>query len=298
MRTRTLLAAVAVLATLALAGCSSPGSIQMDPVDDADIGREATLDVPTPDPDAPEPAETNARTIREAIESGSTTAEGTGPPVDRAGPYRHDGAVFNLSYEVVDTHEETAADVRIDYDPSDTSGEAIAFADLPAVDRDRLAGLFPQRGDGGEGYDFGIGVRYDESEAAESVLVGPQEYRVLVYEGERYRIDVETEEVTVNTYRYTATEVAPGLAAYGQRLREELAFDLGGLSDGQRSVVESAIDGGYTANDDGDSDFEAVVDEFRRHEAVEETDYDGTWIARYDGEIYWVEIRFGQYAEG
>lgn len=298
MRTRTLLAAVAVLATLALAGCSSPGSISMDPVDDADIGREATLDVPTPDPDAPEPAETNARTIREAIEDGSATAEGTRPPVDRSGPYRHGGAVYNLSYEVVDTHQETAADVRIDYGSGNVSGEAIAYADLPAVDRERLSQLFPPQEDRTDGYDLAIGVRYDDAEAAESVLVGPQEYRVVTYEGERYRIDVETEPVTVETYRYTATEVAPSLAAYGQRLREELAFDLDGLSDGQRSVVESAIDGGYTADEDGDSDFEAVIDEFQRHPAVEETDYDGTWIAHYNGETYWVEIRFGQYAEG
>lgn len=297
MRRRTLLAATALLALLALAGCSSPGSIEMERVNDADIGREATLEVPTPPPDAPDPAHARADTIREAIETGSATADGRGPPVREAGPYRHEDGVFNLSHEVVDSHQETGADVRVDYNPDDASGEAIAYEDLPEVDRERLSPLFPPDDEGGEGYDIGVGVRYNDSEAAESVLVGPQEYEVVTYEGERYRIDVETEPVTVNTYRYTAEEVAPSVAAYGSRLREEYEFTLDGLSDEQRSVVESAIDGGYTADENGDSGFEAVIDEFQAHESVEEDEYEGTWIARYEGETYWVDIRYGQYGD-
>ncbi|PSQ17650.1 hypothetical protein BRD00_06820 [Halobacteriales archaeon QS_8_69_26] len=297
MRRRTVLAATALLALLALAGCSSPGSMEMKQVDDAGIGDEATLDVPTPPPDAPDRAHDDAETVREAIATGSATIDGTGPPVRRLGPYGTDDGVYNLSYEVVGSHEETRADVRVDYDPEDASGDAIAYGDLPAVDRERVAPLFPPERDGGEGYDVGVGTRYNDSEAAESVLVGPQEYQVVTYEGERYRVDVETEPVTVNTYRYTAEEVAPGVAAYGSQLREEYEFTLDGLSEEERSVVESAIDGGYTADENGDSAFESVIDEFQRHDAVEEDEHEGTWIVRYEGETYWVDIDYGQYGE-
>ena len=65
-----------------------------------------------------------------------------------------------------------------------------------------------------EGTDFGVGAIYNNTELNASVLTPTQQYDAVIYEGKRYAIHVDDpQSVTVETYRYEATQVAPNTSA-------------------------------------------------------------------------------------
>jgi hypothetical protein len=82
-------------------------------------------------------------------------------------------------------------------------------------------------------------------------------------------------------------------------LRDEYLFTLSNLSDDERKVVETATKDGetYYAEDDGDQAFRSVMETFRRHEALTRDDYEGTWLVRYEGEVYLAELSYGGFEE-
>jgi hypothetical protein len=118
-------------------------------------------------------------------------------------------------------------------------------------------------------------------------------YDAVRFHGERYPVKVEEgRRVTVSEYRYTATLVAENASAYGARLRETRLFALSGLSDAERDVVDAAVGDTYYAESTSDDAFRSVLERFRRHEAVDEDEDAGVWVVRYDGTVYWAELRY------
>ena len=288
-----ILSLLAVL--LALAGCAHPsGSMSMRAVDDAGLAEEASREVP--DPDDPPPTR-DVSVVERAIEDGSATTVGLRPPVDSGLPFRHDGGFYNLSWTVVDTTPGYRAGIRIDYNATSVSGDVIDYEDLPTVDRRRLAPLMDTSREGREpGYDTGIGVTYSEAEAESSVLVPDQRYDAVRYEGETFPIDVEgPDSVELKRYRYEATVVAESPEAYGATLREEYAFRLSSLSDAERTVVEEALNSTYYADSTDDEGFASLVERFQSRRAVRSDEYGGSWVVRYDGRHYWVEMDYGAF---
>lgn len=293
---RTLLSAGALLLLVLLAGCSAAGSASLDPVDDAELAERASRSLgPASDP----ADDAEARMLRTAFENGSATMEARRPPVPEGLPFEHRGAYYDLSWTVVDRRTATGASLEVDYNASDPAGPRIAYGDLPAADRRALSALLPPRADRRvEGYDRGVGVTYNDSEAAASVLVPEQRYDVVVFEGEAYPVRVaSTREVEVMTYRYEATRVANGSAAYARALKDEYLFTLRGLSDADREVVEAAVEDDYYADSDDDAAFASVLERFRAHPAVEEDEYSGSWLVRYEGEVYWAQLRYDGFPE-
>jgi hypothetical protein len=146
------------------------------------------------------------------------------------------------------------------------------------------------------GYDFGVGVVYTEREAESSVLVTDQQYDAVRYRGETYPIRVEEpERVELDDYRYEATVVAESADAYGSVLREEYAFTLSGLSDAEQSVIDEASNGTYYAGSSDEQGFASLVERFRSRRAVESDEFGGSWVVRYDGELYWAEMDYGAF---
>jgi hypothetical protein len=292
---RRLPVAVALLAvTLALAGCAHPsGSMSMRPVDDAGLAEEASREVPDPE----DHLRGDGSVVRRAIENGSATAVGPRPPVESGLPFRHEGQFYNLSRTVVDTTPGYRVGIRIDYNASSVDGDVIAYEDLPAVDRGRLAPLMDSSREGREpGYDMGIGVTYSEAEAGSSVLVPDQRYDAVRYEGETFPIDVEgPERVELKRYRYDATLVAESPEAYGSGRREEYAFTLSGLSEAERGVVEESLNSTYYADSTDDEGFGSLVERFQSRRAVRADEFGGSWVVRYDGRVYWVEMDYGAF---
>jgi hypothetical protein len=296
------LAAVGLVALVALAGCSAPGSITITPVDDTDLAQEASRSIAASNPEADE--ETR-RIVREAVENGSTTATDRRPPVDdreRRYPFRYEGAYYRVNSTVVDEELIYAVTVEVNYDPGEINDtETVRASDLPPADREIVADLPPPRSDdtdGDEGFDVGASADYTPAELSGSRLVSADESTelVVVSDGERYLLRTERpREETRYTYRYTPVEVAPSDESYAQSLRDRYLFDLEGVGDAERDVLSSARNGTYYADGSNDEAFESLVDRFRAHGAVRSDDYEGEWLVRWNGQVYWAELRYADY---
>lgn len=307
---RLVLTTVGLLALVALAGCSAPGSVGLTPVDDGALADEASRSIDGP---RAQVDDETARVVREAVVEGAANATGRGqvPPVDERGgsdgeyPYEYRGAFYELSGTVVDQETVHRVEIRADYNASDAdleaAGEPVRLAALPQADRRALDGVVPPRTDRQvDGYELGASATYTDAELAASDLVRagarrPTE-RVLVHDGERYLLEVSAPEETIRyTYRYTAEEVAPNEPAYAASLRERYLFELDGLSEPEREVVSTARNGTYYADGGDDEAFASVVDRFRSHDAFHRDEYSGEWIVRWNGQVYWASLRYPEY---
>ncbi|QPV62345.1 hypothetical protein I7X12_16620 [Halosimplex litoreum] len=295
MRHRTALALALVALVAGLSGCSAEGSLSLTPVDDRALAQEASHVLPTDgSPDEDE------RVVRRAIDNGTATAVGERPPVDEQLPFRHDGRFYAVEYAENGTEPGYEFGIRIDFNASTVDGRVVDYQKLPAVDRDALAFVLsrdlPDEGALEPGFDFGVGGTYTEDDAESSVLVPAQEYDAVRYEGEVYPIDVEAERTELTVYRYEASEVAGSHETYADSLRERYEFELSGLSQGERDLVNDSLNETYWVEDSDNRAFDALVDRFRAQNPVEETDYGGSYVVRYDGGLYWAEIDYGGYA--
>ncbi len=295
---RALLALCALALLVSLGGCSAAGSLDMTAVNDTQLAEQASRDLPRVDDESGEdPGADYRAVVQGAVRNGSATQNGTSPMVDTEGlPFAVDGAYYDLSVEPVGNHSELLVDVKIDYNGT-TDGPAVAYEDLSPADKALLDTLLQaEHEDQGEGYDFGAGARYTDAEANASVLLAG-DYAAVRYRGERYPIAVDSRPVTVTTYRYTAEQVAPNAEAYAQSLRETYQFTLSGLSTEERKVVDEAIRGTYYAESTDDSAFQSVLQRFRSHDAVRSDEYSGSWVVRYDGDLYWAELHYGGFTQ-
>lgn len=287
--------AFALLALLAsLAGCHSAGDVSMDSVDDDALAAEASRqasDVVAPGRET--------RMVRSAIENGTATINHTSKPVESGLPFASGGAYYNLTGEAVGNQSGRAVTVGVDLNATNPSGSRIAYEGLPAVDKWTLARL-PEDDDPylEPGRDWELDARYTDAQAERSVLVPTQEYDVVVYDGKAYPVSViEDREVTLTTYRYDATVVAERSDAYARQLTRQHAFAFSNLSKEERSVLDEAANGTYYAETTDDEAFDSLVDKFRAREAVERDEYSGSWLLRYEGRRYWVEMRYGSFVE-
>ena len=288
MRRRHYLASAAALLAGPLAGCAHAQAVlRMDAVSDDDLAERASRTVDR----HPE----HRDLVRRAVKDGPATATGRSPPLETDEPIAFDGRYYELAATETGEREVTEYDIRIDYDPGTATpgSESIAYDDLPEVDRAAMDALLPPPEDrpDDEGADFGIGRTYSEEEAAASELVPEQEYDAVVYEGERFPVDVgDGRTVTTYEYRYEAEEIAASADEYGSAVREEYAFALSGLSDAEREVVEEAIDEGYY---DGSADdaFSSVASRFREHPGFDTDEWGGNWVVRYEGAVYWADLQ-------
>lgn len=295
MNQRKLLGFVLVALLAVTAGCSAQASLTMKSVDDVGLAEAASTDISVREPD------TERTLVREAIENGSVTTVADRPPVDEALPFRYEGEFYNVSYTETETEPGYRADVRIDYNASSVEGDVVDYGELPAVDRAVVSGLV-ERADMPEerlqpGYDFGTGQIYNETEADSSVLVTTQEYDAVRYEGEVYPIDVDSETETLTVYRYESELVAESATEYAEELRDEYEFELSGLSDAEREVVDAALNDTNYIDDDDNEGFDSLVDRFRAQQSVVQDDYDGYYVVSYEGRLYWAEMDYGSYAE-
>ncbi|MFC4549835.1 MULTISPECIES: hypothetical protein [Halorussus] len=308
MRRRALLATLAGVPTVALAGCTSPGSVssggsslvgtsptaslEMTPVRDADLPAKVLYSV-----DAG--GETAA--LFERILDGGATLERTRPPFPENRHLTYDGTVYRLSHEVTGRTPATRYSVKVDVvQGSVADSETVRFADLPAVDRRAFArhGL-------ADGSTVGVGTTflYTDAERERSALVPDPAHSVIVWKdgsGAKWVVD-DAYETTVNAYRYAAERVAAA-SEYGRRMRERFAFELADLLDAQRDIVETAVEEGryvVPADETPPTALVSLADRFRDREQVRgldedgEGDLSGPYLVRYAGETYWTILLVG-----
>lgn len=209
-----------------------------------------------------------------------------------------DQYVYELTADVVDETSVTEYPVEVNPVEGEVSEETVAVAELPAVDRRHLreTGMGASAPSGS-----GTSVRYNESQRAASELVPAGEPLVLVWpDGSKARWVVDgAVDGTDEDKRYTVKTAVP-IAEYGRRLREHLLFELSGLSDTQRQVVDTAIEDRYTVDTETPTPaFQALTDRFTRHPQLDSvdpldedtpTDQSGFYLAEYDGQMYVAEM--------
>lgn len=344
-RRRVLRAAGVVLAG-ALAGCAEPGgALMMTEVDDDEaIGREATFHVDS----STDPGTWSL--LEEICDEGRADVEAERPPFDPDRPVLYRDRVYEVSWTAETERTETGYVVTAtvgddDHDP------AIAFEDLPSIDRNALAELpafvgeyRTERGpddsagdedaravdenesapveptgdeptgaesDGSEPASdeptgdepdedepyrlgserVGIDVEYDaaDPDIASSALVPEPEYEVIAVDGVPVELETRTVERTIEAYRYELEELAASPAGYGARLRER-TFELDGLSDDERALVEEAIEEGQAVVGLDDDAFVGVGERLLEEPPINEDEYTGEWLVEYDGRDYWAEL--------
>lgn len=278
MKRRQFLATGTTLLAAAVAGCAHPpGVLTMDAAGDEDIADEASL-LARPD------SEEYGIVVR-GRENGTATRRGRYELFDETDVVRVNDTFYEVSESRLQSSEVTVYEVYVDLDPENTTADVgeVAFEDLPAVDRERLGPVLTERTENDD-------VRYDAAvdygpaeEANGSVFVPERQYDIVVYEGRRYRIAADSRAASEATYRYEVTEAAPDVETYAAQVRERYLFALTDLSEAEREVVETAIEGGYYDDDDP---FQSVVDRLRDHEGFEVYDRYGTWLVEYEGAEY------------
>ncbi|PHQ38696.1 hypothetical protein DJ69_10280 [Halorubrum persicum] len=278
MRRRRLLACGTALLTAPLAGCAHPSVVlDLNEATADDVADEVSIHA--------EPDSEEYQVVASALENGSATRRGRYELFDRTDTVRVDGAFYEVSETRVASSEVTVYEVLVDLDPEDATPEVgeIAFEDLPETDRRRLEPILSEDPPQQDGYDIGADYGSAEAVGNDSVFVPERRYDVLVYNGERYRIAVDSRTASEAEYRYEATEVAPDVAAFADRVRDRYLFVLAGLSDAEREVVEESIDGAYYEDDEA---FRSVAERIREREGIREADFYGTWLLEYEGAEY------------
>lgn len=292
MNYRRALAIGSLLVLVVIAGCEegereAGGQLTMERVTDAELAELASRSLDE------EPSEPSQLLAQRAIENGSATARSHGSLVEEGQPFAYERRYYTIEETIIDQQPGTAAELRIEVDSNETvpSNETVAYTALSPRDREVLGRLLGGRPAEAQ-LARGDGILYTEPEWNRSVLFSDK-YDAVRYEDETYIIDIEgTESVTVNTWRYTATVVANSSAAYANQLREEYLFTLSGLSTSEAAVVQEAIAGTYSANGTDDEAFQSVLETFLQHDALQERGDEGTWLVRYDGDVYLADLSY------
>ncbi|MDZ7731460.1 MAG: hypothetical protein U5K37_11925 [Natrialbaceae archaeon] len=187
----------------------------------------------------------------------------------------------------------TVYEVMLDLDPADTTPEigTIAYDDLPAVDRDRLERLVSlEAPPDQDGVDVGVDYGSHEAVGPDSVFVPDQQYDILEYDGQQYRVSVDSRTAPEGTYEYTVTTVAGSVGAFADGIRDDVSVRPSRDSlRAERAVVAEAIDSAYFDDDDA---FRSVVDRIREHEGLTVDDFYGDWLLEYEGTAYLAYVQW------
>ena len=278
MRRRRFLACGTALLSVAIAGCGHPSVVlDMERATAEDIANEVSMMV--------NPGSEEHAVVTSAIENGSARRTGRYELFDRTDTVRVGDAFYTVSETQLGRSEVTVYEVLIDFDPDDTTAELgeIEYENLPETDRQRLRSIVSEDPPRQDGYDIGVGYGTAQEVGNGSVFVPEPEYDILVHEGDRYRIAVESRTASQATYRYAVTEVAPDVETFADQVRERYLFTLSGISAAEREVVEEAIDGAYFEDDEA---FQSVVNRIREHDGIEVDDFYGTWLLEYENIEY------------
>lgn len=318
MHRRTVLATATTVLPVAVAGCAGlpvpsglnngperdpvshadsipAASVQMTAMDNADIGRRHARFVGNELP--------RRFIIQRAVTTGSILIDAVNQPVRVAKPWLYDGRVYRVAYEIENERPATKYFWTLDAPGKSDDEATVPFEDLPWLDRKQfwLIGLADGVPTDGQLYDVDPRESeefvYANADRAESALVPTPERPVIVWGPDRRaRFSVTgsaSTDRTLKTYRYTADQLAPSAAAYGQQLRERYAFVLSGLSAAEREIVEQAIDEGYAEWEESPPDaFWSLAETFRQHEAVEpyRAGVTGAYLVSYEGQVYWTRV--------
>ncbi|WP_136688998.1 hypothetical protein [Halorhabdus amylolytica] len=288
MQRRSALLTALVLLVVGLSGCSAAGSLSMQPVPNATaIAEHASIDVTDLDDES-------HRLAVGAVKGSGPTVEDDHPPFTPDRPIAVDGTYYNVTWSGIDSRQVPQFALTLEKDPTNTTGQSIAYEDLPAVDRRALPA--PDSGLIAGDEDIATLAVYNESEQGSSVLVSEPRYELVEFEDRTVRITVDgPSPKTIYTYRYDASPVADSGEELAARIESAYLFSLSNLSSTEKEIVDKAIGETHYVEDESDA-WTRLVGRFDAAEPVYDADpdgedyVDGEYLVRYDGIVYWADI--------
>lgn len=281
------------------AGATAPRArLDMEPITDAGITRRIHGEV-----------EAREELFAEAVETGQVSVEKIRPPLHDGERLVYEGTLYEVSMRVTEqrparVYPITLNDVAYDSVTPAPNADHVQFEDLPPVDKT----VFRENNlASGELLGIGTQLVYPTSAIEESVLVPVEGYTVIHWDsGTRGQFSArhEARDATLSTYQYTLETVAESAAAYGTRIREQYTVDLSDVPEAEREILATAATGdpyrvphGTTPSEPFESlaerfrDISDVFDAVRNEEQAEENTRSGTYLVRFDGEVYWTNLR-------
>lgn len=295
---RQFLAACATGLAGALAGCvETDAAMFVDPVQtDAAVAERATDAA-----NQPEPRRRDHGTLVADAADGGAVVGGERAPFQPDRPVAHDDAVYDVRWREAGSEARTAYRIETTAREDSMGDPTITWDELPASDQHTLFELRDQlvREESVEPPVERLFQRYYDQYALESSVLVPEPEHDVVAVGD-YEVEIVVSEVPVDVdlFEYEAVPVADSLAAFGAELRDAYQFALDDLSEDERSILEQAIDeGSYYYGTSSDQAFEGLAERLVAETAIYVDGREGEWLARYDGEPYWIRVDFVRMSE-
>jgi hypothetical protein len=291
MRRRQFLLTVAASGAGALAGCSDPsGSISL-----TDVSEDATLaDLWAFEGD--QFGDADQRLIAGAVaeDPDRATVVDNGPPLEVTRPVAFEGRYYSISYSASNEREANQYHIDAHPDPDSPPDRTGSFEELPAVDREKLDSLLDPDVELSDSRELlSVAALYTPQDEAASNIVPDPAYDGITRGGRTFAIEVSDPEVaTIYDYRYRAEALAADDSELATIARDRYRFQFDGLTQDQRSILDTAKNDEARSADPPSQAFANLVEKFRSHEGIEITEYDGTWLLRYDGEDWWADVTF------
>jgi len=286
MKRRKFFLGVAGASAGALAGCVAHPDVilTLDEVSDSELADQASNDAEIIERDIEEPNVTS-----ELFGNGTYTRTGRWEEVNTDLRYVYDGEYYRLDAETSPAPPDAVHIVEAEYVGDEEMEDETEYEELPDVDREALSFLTSAELTDGE-YQNSVEHLYEAGADEESAIVSGM--TVVVVDGRRFSVETEESQVIDRQeFDYAAEKIASSQDEFVSWLKEEYMFELSGLSDEERAVVEQAIEEGYYENSSEEA-FESLANRFQEHDAVEPEEEGGYWIVEYEGTTYWTDLRY------
>jgi hypothetical protein len=241
-------------------------------------------------------------TVATAHEEGSyvRTAENErGPLVSDGRVVSYDGQVFAVRTTRVGVERQVRETFDVTYTGRGDNTTVEVGDDIRIVDYDELTptdramfdSLDPERM-ARDGRQMSAVHGYDYPDDADSLFIPRQELIAVEYEGHTFLVQYEGRRTDENgRYRYELDSLAPDVASYVEHVVDEHRFTLRrtDLSEGQREMVDTAIEEGYGEEKELSDDFATLIERIESHDPVERS-YTRSYIVRYEGTTYYTRV--------
>lgn len=234
--------------------------------------------------------------IEQTTANNHYTDQAREPIVPAEATLTYDNQVYRATHEIIDSQQAYLYSITLNHvDENKTNDtKTIEYTELPAVDQQKLV---ENRLSDGSNLGIGTGMTYTIPERKQSILVPNSNKSVIVWpSGQRGRFSVSSStQIELLTYRYTVTETAPTVTAYGQRIRSQYAFKLNNLSSPEQTIIEKAIgsDNKYIIDSRTNvpAGLTSLADKLREHESIKGSQgASGVYLLKYHGELYWTNF--------
>lgn len=275
-------------------GRSPTVSLKMDPISAGEVSRRVTYDIGL------EHRKSEQIIAASVINNGSQIIRTVNRPFPENRPFIFDGSIYELSYNILEV--ESAKKFRMTLSGIEDINQKMnktQYRDLPNPDKKVLKR---------HGWDNGgpfkvseVEVIYDESNISDSVLVPTPEYSVIEWgSGSLAQVTVENADFTqINTYKYISQKINDSVTDFGRSIISKYSFGLEDLPPSQESIILKAIEQGYEViKGSPPKAFRQLSNRFDREEEVEfvykseksDSSVSGSYIVRYDNQVYWTEL--------